>query len=547
MIGDDTRESRGAWWQRAWLGGLLLLVAVAATFANGVGNEFVYDDQLVIVDDPAVRMPLSAGFAGLHYRPLRTLSYRLDYALGGMDPRVFHLSNLAYHATTVLLVWMLLGALQASPGAALAGALVFAVHPVQVDAVTYAAGRRDVLCGLFYALGVLAYVRWRRGAGAGALVLAGVASVLAILAKEMAVTLPLVCLLIDRFAARRGEGVPTRRSVARGSSRLWVVVALGVVGALALALTYGGHVMHIASKRPWHGGSALANFATVARVWVTYLQLVLWPGTLSADYSFDAFPVSTTPLDPRAIGSAMVLAALAAVGWRCWRHGNRVGLGLAWAAAALLPVSHVVPFRELLAEHYLYVPMMGGAIVVTGLVDGAKIRWPARRRLLAATIVVVVCALAGRTVVRNRDWRDRITLWTATVTVFPRCARAQYNLGQALFEKSRLADAERAWLAAAALEPEDRATMRGLAMLDYRLGRHELALAKIDRVIAANPADGEALTLAGIIAFDRGEPVRAVAYFDGALAVLPTDKAEKTRAARERAVRAQGARASGAP
>src|SRR6185295_17734012 len=114
-----------------------------------------------------------------------------------------------------------------------------------------------------------------------------------------------------------------------------------------------------------------------------------------------------------------------------------------------------------------------------------------------AAVAVIVGALMARTVVRNRDWRDRITLWSATVAVAPRCARAQYNLGQAYFEKTRLADAERAWLAAAALQPEDRETTRGLAMLYYRLGKHELAAADIEQVIAANPKDAEALTLAG--------------------------------------------------
>ena len=93
-----------------WLGRGLLIAAVAATFANAVGNGFVYDDQLLIVDDPAVRMPLSSGFAGLHYRPLRTLSYRLDHAVAGMDPRAFHLSNILYHGATTLLVHAALGA-----------------------------------------------------------------------------------------------------------------------------------------------------------------------------------------------------------------------------------------------------------------------------------------------------------------------------------------------------------------------------------------------------------------------------------------------------
>ncbi|MCC6767371.1 MAG: tetratricopeptide repeat protein [Deltaproteobacteria bacterium] len=519
-----------------WLGRAVLIVAVAATFANAIGNGFVYDDQLVIVDDPAVRLPLSAGFSGLHYRPLRTLSYRLDHAVAGMDPRAFHLSNVLYHGVAVVLVHALLGALGVSPPAALAGALVFALHPVQTDAVSYAAGRRDVLCGLFYALGVVAYLGWRRTPRAATLVLVALAYVLAILAKEMAVTLPLVCLLIDRWTRRRADAPSAAGAFT--ARRLATLGALAGLGVLALALTYGGHVLHIATARPWHGGSFGANVATVARVWVKYAQLVVWPATLSADYSYDAFPVSTNLLDPRALASFVVLVGLAAVAATRWRRGDAIGLGLAWAAVTLLPVSHLVPFRELLAEHYLYVPMMGIALVAGGLVDGARARWPARRTAVAAAVLVAIGALGARTIVRNRDWRDRVTLWSATVAAAPRCARAQYNLGQAYFERSRLADAERAWLAAAALQPDDVETTRNLGMLYYRLGKHEAAAAKIDAVIAAKPDDGEAYTLAGYIALDRGKPERAREYFDAALARLPAERAEKARGGRERALRA---------
>ncbi len=519
---------------RTSAGVVVLVVIVAATFANAIDNAFVFDDQVLIVDDPAVQMPLSAGFEGLHFRPLRTFSYRLDHAIGGLDPRVFHLTNVAYHAITVLLVAALLVRLDVSAGAAVLGALVFAVHPVQADAVTYVSGRRDVLCGLFYVVGVLAYLRYRRGGGAVALGLAFVAYVLAILAKEMAVTMPMVCLLADRWLGRRG--LASRAVVRVGRREVGIVAGLVLVGVVALAATYGGHVVRMAAERPWHGGSFGANLATIARVWAKYVQLVVWPGTLSADYSYDAFPVSLGLLDPRALASALVLGALAAVGWASWRRGALLGLGLAWIAVALLPVSHLIPFRELLAEHYLYVPMMGVALGVAGVADGALRRWPAHRPWTAVAGCVLVAALMARTVVRNRDWQDRLTLWAATVEVVPRCARAHFNLGQAYFERSRLAEAERAWLAAAALQPDDRATRRALATLDRRLGRYDLASAKVEALLAADPEDVETLLLAGALAFDRGRLGRAREYFDAALALAPPPaQAARAREGRARA------------
>ena len=518
-----------------WLARALVILVVAATFANALQNEFVYDDQLVIVDDPAVRLPLSAGLGGLTYRPLRTLSYRLDYALGGMRPAVFHLANLVYHAATGLGVHGLLRAIGAAPAGALVGALVFVVHPLQADAVTYAAGRRDVLCGLFYVLGVVAFLRYRQSGRGLALAATVAAYALAILAKEMAVTMPVACVLVDRWGpprhpADRGGAAPT------SNRRALQLVALVAVGALVLALTYGAHVLNLATNRPWHGGSLASNVATMARVWVAYLQLVLWPARLSVDYSYDAFPVSTSVADPWALASLALLAILAVAAWRSFRRGGRLGLGLAWMAVTLLPVSHLIPFRELMAEHYLYIPMMGVAMVVSELVDGAIERWPERQRWVAAAAGLVVLTAAGRTALRNRDWHDRLTLWSATVAVAPRCVRAQFNLGQAYFERSRLLDAERAWVTADTLAPGDPETARVLATLYHRLAKHDLAAARIDEVLAAKPDDGEALTLAGWIALDGGRPDSALAFFDRALAALPPEKAEGAALGRQRAV-----------
>jgi hypothetical protein len=549
----DRSAPPGASRRHARLIAAALLAVVAATFGNALQNGFVFDDQMLIVNNAAVRAPLGDRRALGAYRPLRILSYRLDYAIGGMDPRVFHLSNLLYHGLTVLLVCALLQRSGASVWAAGAGALLFAVHPVQTDAVTYAAGRRDVLCGLFFAAGFLAYLRYRDNGRASVLVLAGVAYVLAVLAKEMALTLPLVCLLVDRWRVRRrlvdvraiarsgvapaatGGGPEARRAPARP---LVLAAALGAAGMAAFAAAYGAHAWHVVTHTPWHGGSIGANFATAARVWAHYLGLIVWPSRLSADYSYRAFPVSPGALDPRALASALVLAAVAVPAWRSWRRGGLAGFGAAWYAVALLPVSHIIPYSELLAEHYLYIPMVGVAFAVAGGVDAVAARVPERRRALAAAVLVIACAAAVRTAVRNRDWRDPVSLWSATVAAYPDCVRARFNLGQAYFGHARLTDAEPHWLAAAALRPDDPAIAMALAGLYYRLGKYDLAAERVETALRLRPDDVKAETLAGWIALGAGHPRRAMAHFDAALARLPPDQTEAVTLGRARAASA---------
>jgi tetratricopeptide (TPR) repeat protein len=526
-------------WRRA-LVAALLVTAVAATFGNVLQNEFVYDDRLLILDSRAVRAPLDDLQALGSYRPLRTLSYRLDYAIGGLDPRVFHLSNLVYHAVTVLLVRAVVERAGASPWAAAAGALLFAVHPVQTDAVTYAAGRRDVLCGLFFAAGFLAYLHYRQRKSRFALMMVLTSYVLAILAKEMAITLPIVCFLYERFATARAGAPRTHGPRREQMSRSRLFAVLAVAGILVAGAAYGRFVRRVVEVTPWHGGTPGSNLATVLRIWAHYLHLIVWPARLSADYSYRAFPVSTALLDGRALAAAGLLSALALAAWWRWRRGDLAGFGAAWCAVTLLPVSHIIPYRELLAEHYLYVPMMGVAYVVAGALDAARTRAP-RRRFVLAAVALVALAAAARTIVRNRDWRDTQRLWSATVATVPDCARARFNLGQAYFERVRFDDAEREWLAAVAITPNDLDTLVALAMLYYRQGRFDEAERWVTAALAGNADDVRVLNLAGWIALDAGDAARALPRFDAALAHVPA-AGESGRRASERAAAAAGAR-----
>jgi hypothetical protein len=235
---------RGGSWRTAVVAGGLV-AAVALTFANAIPNGFVLDDLHLIVHAPGVQSLADTFSVRNGYRPLRTLSYRLDYAIAGMDPWIFHLSNVAYHGVTTLLVLGVLRACGVPLAAAGFGAVLFAVHPVQADAVSYASGRRDVLCGLFFAAGLLAYLRYRRRGGAARLAVVAVAFVLALLAKEMAVTLPLLCWLYDRW--------PTDAPAPSPPSR-WPYVIAAIALAVGAAI-YGPYVVQRWDKVPWHGGA----------------------------------------------------------------------------------------------------------------------------------------------------------------------------------------------------------------------------------------------------------------------------------------------------
>jgi hypothetical protein len=362
--------------------------------------------------------------------------------------------------------------------------------------------------------------------------------VLALAAKEMAVTLPLVCVAYERFVRRRvAAGRAPATPGATVSGRLVLGAAgIGMVAALVALRSYGRFFRRVIGITVWHGGTIGTNFATVARVWAHYLGLVFWPAVLTADYSDGAFPVSPSVFDPRALAAGGVLVVVAVLAWRRWRDGGLGGFGAVWCAVTLLPVSHLIPYRELLAEHYLYVPMIGVAFVAADLIESALARFPAYRRSIAAAVVLVLAAATARTIVRNGDWQDKLSLWSATVKAVPGCARAHFNLGHAYFERVRLDDAEREWSAAAALKPNDFDTAMALATVTYREGKLDLATARVESALALRPGHTAAQVLAGWVALDRGEPERAIAYFDAALEAPRGDGAHGAEPGRERAL-----------
>jgi tetratricopeptide (TPR) repeat protein len=390
----------------------LLLALPFALYANAFRNDFVFDDHLTFLRNEAIRSFDTLPKLFNDYRPLRYMSFAIDYAVSGNSPWGYHLFNTIYHGVVSVLVFVVLRRL-AGPVAALAGALLFLAHPAHTEAVAYISGRRDLLSTLFFLLGLLCWLEFNRTARRrwlGFFVLAWGA---ALGVKEMAVTLPAICALHDVLL----EPEKARRR--------WWLYAGGLVlaGGAAVAIALSG-----ATEQPtWHGGSAAANFATSARLLVHYARLFLFPLHLLGDYSYDAYPLSRSFLEMRVILSLVAIGGGVAAAILCRRRAPLVSLGLAWFVVTLLPVLHIIPFHELATDHYLYLPSVGGCLLAGLALDRLAARFG--RRPAWAALAVLFLAFSARTVVRNLDWKDSETFWRKIVEDAPRCARANGNLG----------------------------------------------------------------------------------------------------------------------
>ena len=465
---------------------LVFLALAFALYGNALGNGLVFDDDIIVTSHydlgsvEGVKTLLET-----RYRPVRHLSFALDHALWGRHAWGFHLSNVLYHALACALVFRVVRRL-AGERAAWAAALLFAIHPVQTEAVAYVSGRRDILVTIFFLLGFLSYLTYRdTGRRRHILALLGWLA-LGAGTKESAVTLPAVLLLYDLIVGPKPLG---RRLLFHAPFLLLAAV-------FAVRVATGD----ASQQEGFHGGSALTHYLAVPCLYGLYLWRFVMPVRLLADYSLDAFPLPRSPLAPSFLGATLALSALVAATFLLRRRVPLVAFGIAWFLVTLLPVVQIIPFHELAAEHHLYLASVGLCLAA-----GVAFEHVPRRRVALPAGVALLLALSVRTVLRNEDWKDAETLWAVTARDAPRCARAQFNAGYLKALRGAYDEALPQLRAAVEIRGDAR-DRYGLACALLALGRNIEAQMELELALAEARAQRNPPVSPGAILMARGRP-----------------------------------------
>ena len=385
---------------RAALSALLLVAAIAIAYRASFDGEFVSDDRSAILNNPLLRSldlanvrAIFSSFDDANYIPLKVLSLAVDQQVWGPAPFGYHLGNLLLHIVCALLVWRILAFCGLSSGAALLVALLWALHPIQVESVAFMSERKNVLSGACFFGAFLAYLhfsasgRWRTYAAVLVLF------VLALLSKMNTVVLPALCLAYDLLIARR-----------LGRRSLLASLPLFAAGAVVVWYNLAGNPMHGTN---FHGGSPLVTWLTSTTVPFRYLASVAWPAHLR---SFYYVPLHGSPLDPPVASSIAGLAALAVlIGWLAWRRRPEA-FWLFWFVVTLAPMLNIVPFPTLMQDRYMYLPLVGVLAAPAFALDAA-LRAPAARRFAAAAAAAAALGGALLTHQRIAAWHDELSLW----------------------------------------------------------------------------------------------------------------------------------------
>jgi Flp pilus assembly protein TadD len=452
-----------------WPAALAVAAFTFLAFLPALENHFVnFDDYDLLVYnrayrglDPANLTWIFGAFHMGHYMPLTWVSYGLDYVVWGMDPFGYHLTNLIIHAANAALFFLIGVRLLAvaMPAlrtellglrlAALTAALLFALHPLRVESVAWATERRDVLCAFFYLLAILAYLHACDGRARGERVArlwygaAIAAHAAALLSKSMAVSLPVVLLLLDIYPLRRltvDSGVlrtTDRRRVLTEKVPFFLLSTVG--GLVAIAA-----IRHIDNLTPLNRLGILERLSITAYSLAFYMWKMLVPLNLSPLYEI---PESIRWWDPAFALSSLVVLTVTVIAVR-FRH-RWPALAAVWASyiVILLPVSGIAQNGpQIAADRYTYLSGLGWALLSGAGLGAAWLairrRQPvssAARRLLPLVLVSSV-GLGVLTWRQAEVWHDTEALWTHALAASP-SAKAHEALGILLAERGRAADA----------------------------------------------------------------------------------------------------------
>jgi len=501
------------------LAALLIVMAGLWAFHNSLRGPFIFDDIPSIVEnrhlhrlwpvDVAMTAPPGTTVTG---RPVVCLSLALNYALGGLNVWGYHAFNLAIHLISALVLFGIIrrtcetGPLRDRFGAkatwlAAAIALVWEVHPLQTESVTYVVQRTELLMGLFLLLTLYCVIRSDQSVRPRGWQWAAIVScALGMGSKEVMVVGPLIVLLYDRvFLARSFRELLCRRAVLyAGLAGTWLILA-GLVVLTTREMTGLG----MREITPWD------YLKTEAGVLVHYLRLCFWPHPLLIDY-FD-WPVARSWKDSLVPG-IVVLGLLGATVW-AFRRRPWVGFLGAWFFLILAPTSSVMPsLGEVAAERRMYLPLaavvtlaVGGGWRIMERLRGNRSEPRAARRLGAVTFIAVLLTLGWLTIRRNEVYRSDVTIWSDVVAQRPHNTRALSNLGTVLVAHGRVDEALTRYNEAVQLDPGNSDAQFNLGLT--LAGRNDLdgALVHLNEAARLVPHSALAQCDLGIVLTQKGD------------------------------------------
>jgi tetratricopeptide (TPR) repeat protein len=483
----------------------LIFVLSLLVYANTCFNDFIWDDEVAVQKNLSIRSlgncakffthPESVALNSLSceiYRPLRTLSFAIDFKLDGDNPFIYHFTNIFLHGLVCILIYYLVILLINSffqvnflPSDENIGkishkffnsfdkrsipfvtALIFALHPIHTESVAWICGRADILSFMFFILSLIFMIKdglFHSGKGRPLYFCLGItAYLLALFSKEMVITLPIILILYEIIFRHKLGSQYIKIRILRYLPFFIIAVWYFIIRGIIL-----GRV----SQCLYWEGSAYRTFLAMTHVIIRYLKLIIIPFNLSVDhYNYIKVPFG--------LGLYEILNILLIIGtifisfvFLIKKKQSLFTFGIFWFFIILLPVMNIIPIKALIAERFLYIPSLGLCLIIAVLLT--KLR---PKILFIGVLLALLFFYFLITFNRNRDWQNRQTLWQATLKTNPKSCLALVNMASVYADKEEYSQALEFCQKAVKLDPKYFPAYITMGNAYFGLRKYDIAL-----------------------------------------------------------------------
>jgi len=482
----------------------ILILISTLSYANSLTNSFVWDDNVLIVENDFVKRGLrylkdifSKDFfdiAGVefnfkygYYRPIITISYAIDYFFWKLNPSGFHLTNLLLHTINSILIFLILFKITENSIIPFLASAIFAANPVHTESVTWISGRTDTVAGFFFFLSLFLYQKKdsAKGIDLKFYISSVISFLLALFSKEMAFSLPLILMVYD-YLFSFNKTYDFRKSILRILPYFLMIGFYSIIRFGILEIHTINELDKSITKNITIYSTILSFFKTII---LYYLKKFFLPIGLSA-YIQNKFSYSI--FEPEVIFSIMVLFLLLFTMVKFWKTQKLITFSISFFLITLLPLSNFIRISGpqdmgfMCAERFLYIPSFGLSVFLAILFE--RLIYNKNRKYVAYILVtILLCSYTGRTILRNFDWKDNKTLFTKTIKLAPESSLLNHIMGNEMVKEENLDQALKYYNKALTLNPISYASYHNIGVIYFKKGELEKAIGKFNEALAIKP------------------------------------------------------------
>ena len=483
-------------------------------YANSFDNQFVWDDENLIVDNKYIRnfsyiphiftSPLfnfSYDKVHIFYRPIQVFSYLIDYSIWGLKPLGYHFTNVLLHILVALSVYWLISILYDDRVLSFLTGILFVAHPIHTEAVTYMSGRAESMSALFMLLCFILYIRYYDLNRIGTYFLMLIAYALALLCKEYSIILPALLLLYHYVFKKKlkTKGFLTVLSIAF----IYILLRLTVLKSFLLYMPR--YTTFLFQRVP-------GFFVAIA----TYVRLLFLPFGLHMEYGKKLFSFS----NPTVILGLVISLPLLIYIFTKKKSDRVIFFSICWFFITLLPISNIYPVNAYMAEHWLYFPSIGFFLILAKGLSSIYRRKTFRGFFIILMITLIVF-YSYLTIRQNNYWREPLTFYKRTLQFAPDSARVYYNLGNEYNKLGNKQESVASYKKAIKHKSDYVEAYYNLAMVYGDIGEKDEAIASYEKAIEIDPTYAKAYNNLGNEYSDIGRKEEAIALYKKAIKLKP--------------------------